>query len=131
MAQSVSHVMLDHMSSTGVMRRDGRRRGEEMVKHDMKKKNIAAVHARYRNIPIFCGIYSKDNATYPPGLYLTRGQPATHTLTRLGDVPQALPIYVPPVDPPRPVCPHHAAPPSPSAVDDRSTLFEDNVNGEA
>ena len=48
MAQSVSHVMLDHMSSTGVMHGDGRRRGEEMVKHK-KKKNISAVHTRYRN----------------------------------------------------------------------------------
>ena len=47
-AQSVSHVMLDHMSSTGVMHGDGRRRGEEMVKHE-KKENIAGVHARYRN----------------------------------------------------------------------------------
>ena len=43
--------MLDHMSSTGVMRRDGRRRGEEKVKHEVKKKDIAAVHARYCNIP--------------------------------------------------------------------------------
>ena len=49
MAQSVSHVMLDHMSSTGVMHGDGRRRGEEMVKHERKKQDIAAVHARYRN----------------------------------------------------------------------------------
>ena len=47
-AQTVSHVMLDHMSSSGVMRRDGRRRGEEVVKHE-KRKNIAAVHTRYRN----------------------------------------------------------------------------------
>ena len=42
--------MLDHMSSTGVMRRDGRRRGEEMVKHERKRENISAVHAWYRNI---------------------------------------------------------------------------------
>ena len=42
-AQTVSHVMLDHMSSSGVMC------GEEMVKHEEKKKNIAAVHAWYRN----------------------------------------------------------------------------------
>ena len=48
-AQSVSHVMLDHMSSTGVMRGDGRRRREEMVKHDRKRENISAVHTRYRN----------------------------------------------------------------------------------
>ena len=48
-AQSVSHVMLDHMSSTGVMHGDSRRHGEEMVKHERKKKNISAVHARYRN----------------------------------------------------------------------------------
>ena len=41
--------MLDHMSSTGVMHGDGRRRGERMVKHVVKKEDIAAVHARYRN----------------------------------------------------------------------------------
>ena len=49
MAQSVSHVMLDHMSSTGVMRGDSRRRGEETVKHEEKKENIAAVQVWYRN----------------------------------------------------------------------------------
>ena len=48
-AQTVSHVMLDHMSSSGVMHGDGRRRGEEMVKHERKKENIAAVLARYHN----------------------------------------------------------------------------------
>jgi hypothetical protein len=48
-AQTVSHVMLDHMSSSGVMHGDGRRRGEEKVKHEIKEKNIAAVHVRYRN----------------------------------------------------------------------------------
>ena len=42
--------MLDHMLSSRVMRRDGRQRGEEMVKHESKKENISAVHARYRNI---------------------------------------------------------------------------------
>ena len=47
-AQTVSHVMLDHMSSSGVMHGDGRRHGEEMVKHEVKK-DIAAVQARYRN----------------------------------------------------------------------------------
>ena len=41
--------MLDHMSSTGVMHGDGRRRGEERVKHEVKKEHIAAVHTRYRN----------------------------------------------------------------------------------
>ena len=41
--------MLDHMSSTGVMHGDGRRRGEETVKHEVKKNDIAAVHAWYRN----------------------------------------------------------------------------------
>ena len=50
-AQSVSHVMLDHMSSTGVMHGDGRRRGEERVIHEEKGKHITAVHARYRNRP--------------------------------------------------------------------------------
>ena len=49
-AQSVSHVMLDHMSSTGVMHGDGRRRREERVIHEERKENIAAVHTRYRNI---------------------------------------------------------------------------------
>ena len=92
---------------------------------------LVATAAKSRILPIFHGIYGEDNATYPLGLYLTCGQPATHTLTRAGDVPQALPIYVPPADPPRPVRPHHATPPSPSAIDDGSTLFEDNVDGEA
>ena len=82
-------------------------------------------------LPILYGIYGEDNGMYPPGLYLTRGRPATHALTRVGDIPQALPIYVPPTDQPRPVQPCHAIPPSPSALDDGSTLFEDNVNGEA
>ena len=45
-AQTVSHVMLDHMSSSGVMRGDGRQRGEERVKHEIKEKNVVA---RYRN----------------------------------------------------------------------------------
>jgi hypothetical protein len=40
--------MLDHMSSTGVMHGDGRRRGEERVIHERKKENIAAVHTWYR-----------------------------------------------------------------------------------
>ena len=48
-AQSVSHVMLDHMSSTGVMRGDGRRRGEGKVKHEKREKHISSVHARYHN----------------------------------------------------------------------------------
>ena len=48
-AQTVGHVMLDHMSSSGVMHRDGRQRREGMVKHEIKKENIAAVHAWYHN----------------------------------------------------------------------------------
>ena len=48
-AQTVSHVMLDHMSSSGVMHGDGRQRGERGAKHEIKKKDIAAVHARYHN----------------------------------------------------------------------------------
>jgi hypothetical protein len=84
-----------------------------------------------RIIPIYHGIYGEDHTTYPPGLYLTRGRPATHALTRAGDIPQALPIYVPPADPPRPIRPHHGTPPSPSTVDDGNTLFEDNLDGEA
>ena len=48
-AQTVSHVMRYHMSSSGVMHGDGRQCGEEMVKHEVKKKNIAAVQVRYRN----------------------------------------------------------------------------------
>ena len=47
-AQTVSHVMLDHMSSSGVMHGDGRRCGAEIVKHE--RKDITAVHARYCNI---------------------------------------------------------------------------------
>ena len=41
--------MLDHMSSSGVMHGDGRQCGEEKVKHESKKRDIAAVHVRYRN----------------------------------------------------------------------------------
>ena len=49
-AQTVSHMMLDHMSSSGVMHGDGRRHGEEVVKHEVKKlKNIAAVHTQFCN----------------------------------------------------------------------------------
>ena len=92
---------------------------------------LVATAAMSRIIPIFQGIYSRDNTTYPPGLYLSHGRPATHALTRGGDIPQALPIYVPPADEPHPVRPHHGTPPSPSALDDGSTLFEDNINGEA
>ena len=82
-------------------------------------------------IPIFYGIYSEDSRMYPPGLYLTHGRPATHALTQAGDVPQVLPIYVPPADPPRPVRPRHGTPPSPAVLDNGSTLFKDNVDGEA
>ena len=49
-AQTVSHVMLDHMLSSGVMHGDGRQRGEEKVKHEVKKKNISAVHTQYCNM---------------------------------------------------------------------------------
>ena len=90
---------------------------------------LVAAAAMSRIIPIFHGIYSEDSGVYPPGLYLTRGRPATHALTHAGDVPQVLPIYMPPVDPPRPVRPRHGTPPSPTALDDGSTLFEDNVDG--
>jgi hypothetical protein len=48
-AQTVGHVMLDHMLSSGVMRGDSRRRGEGIVKHEVKKKDIAAVHVWYCN----------------------------------------------------------------------------------
>ena len=47
-------------------------------------------------LPIFHGIYGENNSVYLPGLYLTQGRPMTHVLTQGGDVPQALPIYVPP-----------------------------------
>ena len=92
---------------------------------------LVAAAAMSRIILIYHGIYGEDHTTYPLGLYLTRGRPATHALTRAGDIPQALPIYVPPIDPPRPIRPRHGTPPSPSAVDDGSTLFEDNADGEA
>jgi hypothetical protein len=64
---------------------------------------LVAAAAMSQIIPIYHGIYGEDHTTYPPGLYLTRGRPATHALTRAGDIPQALPIYIPPVDPPRPI----------------------------
>ena len=92
---------------------------------------LVATATMSRILPIFHSIYGEDHTAYPPGLYLTRERPATHASTRVGDIPQALPIYVPPVDPPHPVRPRHGTPPSPSAVDDGSTLFEDNVDGEA
>ena len=60
MAQSVSHVMLDHMSSTGVMHGDGRRRGEEMVKHKKEEKDISAIHTRYRNSRSFVGLRQRQ-----------------------------------------------------------------------
>jgi hypothetical protein len=41
------------------MHGDGRQHGEEMVKHEVKKKDIAAVRARYCN----------TDGTYAPGLY--------------------------------------------------------------
>ena len=47
-AQTVSHVMLDHMSSSGVMHEDGGQCREEMVKHRVKK-DITVVHTWYRN----------------------------------------------------------------------------------
>ena len=93
--------------------------------------HLVAAAAMSRIVPIFQGIYGRDNTTYPPGLYLSRGRPTTHALMQGGDIPQALPIYVPPTDEPCPVRPCHGTPPSPSALDDGSTLFEDNVNGEA
>ena len=92
---------------------------------------LVAAAAMSRIIPIFHGIYSEDSGVYPLGLYLTRGRPATHALTRAGDIPQVLLIYVPPTDPPRPVQPRHGTPPSPATLDNRSTLFEDNIDGEA
>ena len=54
--------MLDHMSSSGVMHGDGRWRGEEMVKHEVTKKNIAAVHAQYRNICLVLGRNSRADS---------------------------------------------------------------------
>jgi hypothetical protein len=82
-------------------------------------------------LPIFHGLYGENNVAYLPRLYLTRGQPATLAETQAGNVPQALPLYIPPLDQPCPVRPRHATPPSPTKVDDSSTLFEDNVNDEA
>ena len=48
-AQTVGHVMLDHMLSSGVMCGDSRQHREEMVKHEVKKRDIAAVHMQYCN----------------------------------------------------------------------------------
>ena len=47
------------MSSSGVMHRDGRRRGVEIVKHE-KRKDITAVHVRY------CNSWGLDNTDLPP-----------------------------------------------------------------
>ena len=62
-AQTVSHVMLDHMSSSGVMHGDSRRRGEEVVKHEVKEKNIAAVHTWYHNMVSDRGHRCKESRT--------------------------------------------------------------------
>ena len=78
MAQTVSHVMLDHMSSSRVMHGDGRWHGEKMVKYKVKKKNIAAVHAWYHNnhllfswqisnaVSIFFLVLAKEFLTFEP-----------------------------------------------------------------
>ena len=74
MAQTVGHVMLDHMSSSGVMHGDGRRREEG--EHEVKKKNIAAVHARYRDS------WEGVDEVHAPELieeYFQRKQNAVHT----------------------------------------------------
>ena len=57
------------------MHGDGRQRGEEKVKHERKKKNIAAVRARYRNS--FANFYQRF---FPPS-YATETRPLTD-LTR-------------------------------------------------
>ena len=93
--------------------------------------HLVAAAAMSCLLPIFHGIYGEAGGVYPPGLYLTRGRPATHSLMRGEDIPQALLIYIPPTDQLQPVWPHHGTPPSPSALDDGSTLFKDNNNGEA
>ena len=41
--------MLDHMLSSRAMHEAGKWYGEELVKHEVKKKNIAAVHVQYYN----------------------------------------------------------------------------------
>ena len=51
-AQTVSHVMQDHMSSSRVMYGVNRWCREEMVKHEVERKNIAVVNAWYYNIEI-------------------------------------------------------------------------------
>ena len=48
-AQTVSHVTWNHMSSSGVMHEINRWCEEEMVRHEVKKKNIAAVNVQYCN----------------------------------------------------------------------------------
>ena len=117
--------------------RDVRLMEEQITRQERRAAVLAhlvAAAVMSRIIFIFHGIYGKDSGMYPPGLYLTCGQPATHTLTRVGDVPQVLPIYVLPANPPRPVRPRHGTPPSlpsPAALNDGSTLFKDNVDGEA
>ena len=54
-AQTVGHVMLDHMSFSGVMHGDGRWHGEEMMKHEVKKRNISTVHTQYHNNVFIAG----------------------------------------------------------------------------
>ena len=114
--------------------RDTRLMEERVVRqehHAAISTRLMAAAVMSHLLPIFHGIYGTDSEIYPPGLYLTWGQPATHALTQGGDVPQALPIYIPPVDQAQPIRPRHGTPPSPSALDNGSTLFKDNNDGEA
>ena len=85
-AQTVSHVMLDHMSSSGVMHGDGRWRGEEMVRHEVKRKNIAAVVMIVRpGLLFFSSIPSPLSLYYghPPPFCLADCAPSLQFITCL------------------------------------------------
>ena len=60
--------MLDHMSSTGVMHGDGRRRGEEKGKHE--KRDVTAVHARYRNTAVVPPVVPRKGRTTASGVVI-------------------------------------------------------------
>ena len=64
--------------------RDIRLMEERIVQQERRSTvsaRLVAAATMSRLLPIFHGIYGEDSGIYPPGLYLTHRQPATHVLT--------------------------------------------------
>ena len=64
--------------------RDTRLMEEQVAQQEHRttiSARLIAATAMSHLLPIFHGIYGENSKTYPPGLYLTCGRPATHTLT--------------------------------------------------